>query len=114
MFTMLPGMAPVNPFSAPVLTTRRDRLRAQTLDEILAAGRTLVARGEEVSLRAVARSVGVTAPALYRYVDSHGDLLDLMGGALYDELIAELESARDALEPPDPPGRPAGRWPASR
>jgi AcrR family transcriptional regulator len=105
MFTMLRGMADVNPVPPPVSRTRRDRLRAQTRDEILAAGRTLVARGEEVSLRAVARTVGVTAPALYRYVDSHGDLLDLLGGALYDELIDELETARDAVDPADLPGR---------
>jgi len=101
MFTMLAAMAVVNPENP----TRRDRLRAQTRAEILAAGRDLVGRGEEVSLRAVARAVGVTAPALYRYVDSHEDLLDLIGGALYDELIAALEQARDAVDGDDLPGR---------
>lgn len=101
MFTMLVAMAIVNT-DGP---TRRDRLRAQTRDEILAAGRTLVAHGDEVSLRAVARAVGMTAPALYRYVDSHEDLLDVIGGALYDELIAALEQARDAVDESDLPGR---------
>lgn len=92
MFTMLADMAAVN--------TRRERIREQTRDEILRAGRALVAGGDELTLRAVARSVGMTAPALYRYADSLGDLLDLLGGSLYDELIAHLVQARDA-EPED-------------
>ena len=101
MFTMLWRMQVVKTDGS----TRRDRLHAQTRDEILAAGRVLVARGEEVSLRAVARAVGMTAPALYRYVDSHGDLLDLIGGDLYDELIDDLERARDAIDETDLQGR---------
>lgn len=101
MFTMLAPMAVVNSEHP----TRRDRIRAQTRAEILAAGQALVARGEELNLRAVARAVGMTAPGLYRYVNNHHDLLDLIGGALYDELIAALEQARDAVAETDHPGR---------
>jgi len=104
MFTMLPGMAGVNTDSDPG-PTRRERVRAQTRDEILAAARRLVAQGEGLSLRAVAREVGMTPPALYRYVEGHDDLLDLVGGALYDELIVVLERARDSVPPDELPTR---------
>ncbi len=111
MFTMMVRMTAVNPDSAataespPEPPTRRERVRAQTRDEILAAGRRLVAVGEGVSLRAVAREVGMTPPALYRYVDGHDELLDLVGGELYDELIDELVRARDAVDPGELPTR---------
>ncbi len=104
MFTMLAGMPAVNTDSGSG-PTRRERMRAQTRDEILAAARRLVAQGEGLSLRVVAREVGMTPPGLYRYVEGHDDLLDLVGGALYDELIAELEQARDAVDPDDLPTR---------
>ena len=51
------------------------------------ARRHLVASGPEaLSLRAVARDMGVTAPALYRYVDSREDLLTEVIAELFDEL----------------------------
>lgn len=98
MFTMLAAMGLVNA-ETEIAPTRRERVRAQTRDEILVAARDLVRRGEEINMRAVARAVGMTAPALYRYVEGHDDLLDLLGGSLYEELIAELVQARDALGP---------------
>ncbi len=62
------------------------------------ARRHLVASGPEaLSLRAVARDMGVTAPALYRYVDSRDDLLTEVITELYDELTSSLEAARDEL-----------------
>ena len=77
--------------------TRRERLRDATLAEIKAtARRHLVERGPEaLSLRAVARDVGVTAPALYRYVESRDDLLTEVIAALYDELTEALQAACD-------------------
>jgi AcrR family transcriptional regulator len=104
MFTMLTRMPDVNTGSAAG-PTRRERVRAQTRAEILAAARQLVAQGEGLSLRAVAREVGMTPPALYRYVEGHDDLLDLVGGALYDELIGALTQARDEVDPDDLPMR---------
>ncbi len=106
MFTMLWGMATVKPDLQPERVgpasdagpTRRERARAQTRAEILAAARELIRAGDELSMRAVARTVGMTAPGLYRYVDGHDDLVDLLGGALYDELIADLVSARDGVD----------------
>jgi AcrR family transcriptional regulator len=77
--------------------SRRERLRDATMAEIKAtARRHLVASGPEaLSLRAVARDMGLTAPALYRYVDSREDLLTEVITELYDELSSSLEAARD-------------------
>ncbi|HEX8864702.1 MAG TPA: TetR/AcrR family transcriptional regulator [Lentzea sp.] len=79
--------------------TRRERLRAETEREIRQAARALlVERGRDaVTLRAIARELGITAPALYRYYDSHDALLrqlcdDIcadMAAALYADLSAE-------------------------
>jgi len=101
MFTMLAGMGPVNTETELPPPTRRERARTQTREEILLAARHLVRQGEEINMRAVARAVGMTAPALYRYVDGHDDLLDLLGGSLYEELVDELVTARDSLDPAD-------------
>jgi AcrR family transcriptional regulator len=43
---------------------------------------------EAVSLRRIARRLGVTPMALYRYVGSKDDLLDAMADRLYGEVIA--------------------------
>ncbi|HEY6276068.1 MAG TPA: helix-turn-helix domain-containing protein, partial [Streptosporangiaceae bacterium] len=57
--------------------SRRDRVRAATADEIKqTARRILMAEGPDgVSLRAIAREMGMTAPALYRYFGSHDELI---------------------------------------
>ena len=102
---MLWTVAVVNPSESSDPVNRRERMRAQTRAEILEAARRLVAGGEDLSMRVVARAVGMTAPGLYRYVDGHDDLLDLLGGALYDELIGELVKARDTVDADDLPAR---------
>jgi AcrR family transcriptional regulator len=43
---------------------------------------------EAVSLRGIARRLGVTPMALYRYVESKDDLLDAMADRLYADVIA--------------------------
>ncbi|MFA1544903.1 TetR/AcrR family transcriptional regulator [Actinomadura chokoriensis] len=77
------------------METRRDRLRAATVREISeTARRILVEEGPEaVTLRAIAREMGMTAPALYRYFGSHGELLRHLVGDLFTELTGELRSA---------------------
>jgi AcrR family transcriptional regulator len=61
------------------------------------ARRILVAEGPEgLSLRAIAREMGMTAPALYRYFPSREELVGALIADLYDELTATLEAARDA------------------
>lgn len=78
--------------------TRRDRVREETLSEIKTAARALlVEQGiAGVQLRPVARAVGMTAPALYRYVDSLDALIELVCIDCFDELCAQMEAARDS------------------
>lgn len=82
--------------------TRRERLREQTLAEIKTAARThLVAQGPSgIQLRAIARDVGLTPPALYRYFPSLEDLVDAVTVDLFGELCDAMEdAARDADDP---------------
>ncbi|GAA1673929.1 TetR/AcrR family transcriptional regulator [Glycomyces endophyticus] len=78
--------------------TRRERMRAETIAEIKAsARRQLQEHGPSgISLRAIAREVGVTPAALYRYFDSLDALLHATCVDLYDELIADTVAAMDA------------------
>ncbi|SCG70142.1 TetR/AcrR family transcriptional regulator [Micromonospora coxensis] len=84
--------------SAP---TRRERLRTATLSEIKEGARRLLVTGgiEAVSLRAIARDMGMTAPAIYRYFPSLEALVGGLAGDLYDELRQHIEAARDAAGP---------------
>jgi len=86
------------------IATRRERTRAATVREIkTTARRLLIEQGaESVTLRAIAREMGMTAPALYRYFDSHDALLSAVVADVYDELADSLEAARDAIAPSDP------------
>jgi AcrR family transcriptional regulator len=83
--------------------TRRERQRQATYDEIVTVSRGLLRDGEKPSLRAVAGAMGMTPPALYRYVDSHQDLLDLVARSIFDDVVATLTKARDRY-PDDDPG----------
>ncbi len=78
--------------------SRRDRVRAATTSEIKqTARRLLVQQGSEaVSLRAIARAMGMTAPALYRYFDSHEELLRHVVADIFTELADELHEKIDA------------------
>jgi AcrR family transcriptional regulator len=89
------------------LLTRRDRVRAATVTEIKrTARRLLVERGAEgLSLRAIAREMGMTAPGLYRYFPSRDDLMVHVIADLYDELSDALERERDRLPADDIAGR---------
>jgi AcrR family transcriptional regulator len=93
--------------------TRRDRLRAATMEEITAtARRLLVEQGPEaVALRAIAREMGMTAPGLYRYYGSRQELLRYVIAEIFRELATDIRRAIDeAVEPPVPAGeakRPA-------
>jgi AcrR family transcriptional regulator len=78
--------------------TRRERQRASTVQEIKdVARRLLVAEGtSSLSLRAIAREMGVTAPALYRYFDGHEKLVDALAADFYNELCDAMEAAEAA------------------
>jgi AcrR family transcriptional regulator len=84
--------------------TRRERVRAQTVDEIKAiARRHLAADGSAaLSLRAVARELGVVSSAVYRYFPSRDELLTALIVDAYDESgavveIADATCARDDI-----------------
>jgi AcrR family transcriptional regulator len=87
------------PSSVP---TRRERQRQATYDEIVAVSRQLLREGQDVSLRAIATEMGLTAPALYRYVDSHAELMALLARAIFADVVAEMTVARDRHPLDDP------------
>jgi AcrR family transcriptional regulator len=76
-------------------SSRRDRVRAATTREIKqTARRILVQNGPDaVSLRAIAREMGMTAPALYRYFDSHEELIKHVIADIFTELTDDLRAA---------------------
>ncbi|MGH3119680.1 MAG: TetR/AcrR family transcriptional regulator [Streptosporangiaceae bacterium] len=78
--------------------SRRDRVRAETTEEIKQTARKiLVEQGPEaVTLRAIARDMGMTAPALYRYFGSHEDLIQHVVGDIFSEIGAGIEAAIDS------------------
>ena len=84
--------------------SRRDRARADTAREIKQTARRVLVEqgGDGFALRAIAREMGMTAPALYRYFASREDLVEHVVADLYDELCAHLEAARDTADPATP------------
>jgi AcrR family transcriptional regulator len=80
--------------------SRRDRVRAATTAEIKqTARRILVSEGPDaVSLRAIAREMGMTAPALYRYFGSHEELVKHVIADIFTELAGDLRSAIAAAD----------------
>lgn len=77
--------------------SRRDRLRAATETEIkeVARRRLVESDGADLSLRGIAREMGMTAPALYRYFDNLGALTEAMCHDYVDELTAVVRAAVD-------------------
>ncbi len=85
--------------------TRRERQREATYDEIVRVSRELLVEGAELSLRAVAARMGMTAPALYRYVSSYQDLVDLVAFEIDKAATARFAAAADTLPADDVAGR---------
>ncbi len=79
--------------------TARERARDEITAEILAAARARLAKAGpgELSLRAVARDVGMVSSAVYRYVPSRDDLLTALLVEAYDELGGAVEQADDGV-----------------
>jgi AcrR family transcriptional regulator len=87
--------------------TRRERLREATRDEIKAAARQqMKAEGSAaISLRAIARDLGMTAPALYRYYSSRDDLITALIVDAYTSQADWLERACALFPAGDHAGR---------
>ena len=86
---------------------RRERLRDATLQEIKDVAREhLRAHGPSgISLRGIARQMGMTAPGLYRYYSGLDDLLAAMIETYTNEVCDAMEAARDELPEDDLGGR---------
>jgi len=80
--------------------TRRERRREATYDEIVSVSRALLRGEAELSLRAVAKAMGMTAPALYRYVANYQELVDLVAFEI-DKAATEGFRAAAATQPED-------------
>ena len=93
-----------------VLRAARERTRAEITRQILdAARRHLATEGASgLSLRAIARELGASSSAVYRYVASRDELLTRLIVAAYDALSAAAETQEAAVARDDL----AGRWSA--
>ncbi|MDN5899310.1 MAG: TetR/AcrR family transcriptional regulator [Brachybacterium sp.] len=89
--------------SAP--QSRRARQREASFAEIVATSRQLLAEDTDLSLRAVARRMGMTAPALYRYVENYNDLVDLVAFEIDRSVTTQFLAASARYDDDDPAGR---------
>ncbi|MGC4893665.1 TetR/AcrR family transcriptional regulator [Micromonospora sp. DT31] len=91
----------------PPPLTRRQRVRDATLRELISVSRDILASqgAEALTIRAVAREMGMTAPGVYRYFGSHRDLMDAVLVATLDELTEYISSEVDRIDPGDTAGR---------
>lgn len=82
---------------------RRERLRESTLEEIKAIARQQMAENgtAAVSLNAIARQMGLTTPALYRYFSSRDELITVLIVEAYNDQADALETADASYNPPD-------------
>jgi AcrR family transcriptional regulator len=95
----------VHPSSVP--RTARERARAEITGEILGAARRYLATdgAPALSLRAIARDLGMASSALYRYFGSRDELLTRLIVDAYDSLGAAAEASEAAVDRDDLPGR---------
>lgn len=87
--------------------TPRARARARTIEDIIRIGREHLAEhgAAALSLRAVARDLGVVSSAVYRYVESREELLTLLLVDAYNELGDAVDAAVAARPEDDFAGR---------
>src|SRR5262245_10921008 len=80
---------------------RRDRLRAQSRQEILdAARRILREQGiKEVSMRGLAQSVGSSPATIYDYFESKEGVLDALFQQGAERLLVAFKDAVSSIEP---------------
>src|SRR3954449_10061035 len=76
-------------------STTRDRFRAQVRSEIKAAALAQVAEdgAQGVSVNAIAKQLGVSGPALYRYFAGRDELLTELVVDAYDDLAEAVGDA---------------------
>jgi AcrR family transcriptional regulator len=86
--------------STSVTRTARDRVRDEVTREILAVAGTHLAQegAAALSLRSIARDLGMAPSALYRYFDGRDALLSALIVAAYTSLADEVELAADVAQ----------------
>jgi AcrR family transcriptional regulator len=87
----------------PEKTTPRQRARRQTIRDIKRmARRQLATEGSgALSLRAIARELGIVSSAIYRYVPSRDELLTMLIVDAYDGLGEAVEKAEAEIDRAD-------------
>ena len=91
--------------------SRRERLRAQTLAEIRKHGFAQLAEGgpAALSLTGIAKAMGMSGPALYRYFASRDDLLVALVEESYEDLAGTLDGGRRTEPGPVRPKNASGQ-----
>ena len=94
--------------AGPALAPRRERARAATIEEIKATALDLMREQHTTDVRFtdIARIMGMTPPALYRYFGDRDELLTQLITDAYDELGREVAASRDQA----PESDIGGRW----
>ncbi len=89
------------------MPTRRERIRNETIDEIKAtAWKQVTEQGAaSLSLRAIAREMGMTAPSLYRYYKDRDALVTALLIDAFNSFSEAMEIARDQCAVDDHVGR---------
>lgn len=87
------------------VSTTREQNRVDTMQRIVEASRRLVTGTGEMTLRAVANEVGMTPPAIYRYVHNHEELVRIVAMDIDASAAAQIAVARDTQAEDDPAAR---------
>ncbi|MFI7106990.1 TetR/AcrR family transcriptional regulator [Nonomuraea sp. NPDC050227] len=89
------------------MMSRRERLRVETSREIRTIALRQMAEGGPgaISLRGIAREMGMTARAIYSYFPTRDDLITALISEIAASLAEALESASNAVPDADPGGR---------
>jgi AcrR family transcriptional regulator len=87
--------------------THRERLRALTVSEIKDQGYAQIAQGGPgaLSLSGIAKAMGMSGPAMYRYFSSREDLMATLVTESFEDLADTLTSVADAAHDRAPEDR---------
>jgi AcrR family transcriptional regulator len=93
--------------AAPVTATRRERARAATIEEIKRTALDLMREQQTTDIRFtdIARVMGMTPPALYRYFADRDELLTELITDAYVQLGDSIAKAREGIPARDVGGR---------
>ncbi|MFZ3571167.1 TetR/AcrR family transcriptional regulator [Streptomyces sp. BH097] len=91
----------------PGVMSRRERLRIETTREIKAIALRQMAEGGPgaISLRGIAREMGMTARAIYSYFPTRDDLITALISGIGTSLAEAVETASNAVPDTDPGGK---------